>query len=330
MLYYRKVAAVLDNPYQVLGVPRDASQDEIKRAYRKLALEYHPDRNPGDDSAEEKFKQISEAYATLRDEDSRARFDRYGDAGTGSQGRPDFATVDWQQVFREADVHIDWSKRGGVPRTGNVVFDALFGAMTGMFRNAGLLPGEDRVVEASIPFVTARSGGRKFVRIPGPAMCPTCRGAGTHDGGVCPTCRGKGVLAHGTEVEVSIPAGVRDRQKLRLRGLGGPGSPPGDAIVTVAIDLPKGVELSGNDLYADVPITPLEATRGLKTRIAGMEIELEPHLADGEIRRIRGAGLGGGDLVATIRHDVWHGIVRAVRDWLAPIGSREAEVSSKP
>lgn len=316
------MTAVLDNPYDVLGVSRDATQDEIKRSYRKLALEYHPDRNPGDEAAEERFKQISEAYATLRDAESRARYDRYGDVR--GQGRPDFTTVDWQQVFREADVHIDWSKRGGVPKTGNVVFDALFGAMTGLFRNAGLLPGEDRTVETAIPFVVARSGGRKHVRIPGPAVCPTCRGLGTVDQTVCDTCRGKGALAHGAEVEVAVPAGIRDRQKLRLRGLGGPGSPPGDAIVTVTIDLPKGVQLVGNDLYADVPITPLEATRGVTTNIAGIEVGLEPDLHDGETRRIPGAGLSGGDLIATIRHDVWHGVLRAVRDWLRPVGSTGA------
>lgn len=313
------MTAVLDNPYQVLGVPRDADQEEIKRAYRKLALKYHPDRNPGDDAAEEKFKQISEAYATLRDEASRARFDRYGDRGAG--GRPDFTTVDWQQVFREADVHVDWSRHGSVPKTGNVVFDALFGAMTGLFRNAGLLPGEDRLVETSIPFVLARSGGTKQVRIPGPAVCPTCRGSGTDAGGTCATCRGKGALAHGAEVEVRVPAGVRDRQKLRLRGLGGPGAPPGDAIVTLAIDLPRGVELVGKDLYAEIPITPLEAARGVTTHVAGVRVELAPDLDDGETRRIAGAGLAEGDLIATIRHDVWRGVVRAVRDWLTPLAN---------
>lgn len=316
------MTAVLDNPYDVLGVARDASQEEIKRAYRKLALEYHPDRNPGDAAAEERFKTISEAYATLRDADARARYDRYGDRGSG--GRPDFSTVDWQQVFREADVHIDWSRRGGIPKTGNVMFDVLFGAMTGLFRNAGLLPGEDRGVEVAVPFVLARSGGRRHVRVPGPSVCPTCRGAGAVDGGVCDTCRGRGALAQGAEVEVTIPAGIRDRQKLRLRGLGGPGSPPGDAIVTVAIELPRGVQLVGKDLYADVPVTPREAARGVTTTIAGIEIALEPALTDGEIRRIAGAGLAGGDLIATIRLDVWQGLARAVRDWFRPVLSSGA------
>ena len=303
-------------------MPRDASQDDIKRAYRKLALEYHPDRNPGDEAAEERFKQISEAYATLRDAESRARYDRYGDRG--GRGRPDFTTVDWQQVFREADVHIDWSKRGGVPKTGNVVFDALFGAMTGMFRNAGLLPGEDRQAQVSVSFAKARTGGTERVRIPGPAVCPTCRGSGTADGGTCATCRGRGALAHGADVDVTIPAGIRDRQKLRLRGLGGPGAPPGDAIVSVAIDLPANVQLVGNDLYAEIPITPLEATRGVATQVAGIDVELTPDLSDGEVRRIPGLGLAGGDLIATIRHDVWQGLVRGVRDWFRPVSSSGA------
>ncbi len=308
----------LKNPYEVLGVPRDADADAIKRAYRKLAMEYHPDRNPGDEAAEERFKEISEAYATLRDPDTRARYDRYGDAapGRGPSGRPDFDTVDWQQVFREADIRIDWDARSGAPRTGNAVFDALFGAMTGMFRNAGLLPGEDRRVELSVPFDVARSGGEMRARIPGPSVCPACKGTRRQGMQPCGTCRGQGVLPRGSELLVNVPAGVRDGQKLRLRGLGGPGSPPGDALAVVHIELPARTHLVGNDLHADVHVTPLEAGRGVRTVVGGVEVDLEPDLRDGEQRRVPGGGLSGGDLVATIHHDVWRGLGRAVRDWL--------------
>ncbi|MEX2502677.1 MAG: DnaJ domain-containing protein, partial [Trueperaceae bacterium] len=131
-----------NDPYQVLGVPRDATADQIKTAYRRKALENHPDRNPGDADAEERFKRISEAYATLRDPDKRAWVDRGGHAS--GRPAPDFQQVDWHDLFREADVKVHFPE--GAPRTGNAVFDALFGAMTGMLRNQGMLPGEDREV----------------------------------------------------------------------------------------------------------------------------------------------------------------------------------------
>src|SRR5690554_2585712 len=100
------VAGVSNNPYEVLGVSRTATDEDIRSAYRRLAMQHHPDRNPGDAAAEERFKSVSEAYATLRDPDARARVDRYG----SSAPRPDFNTVDWQTVFREADVQVDWDR----------------------------------------------------------------------------------------------------------------------------------------------------------------------------------------------------------------------------
>ena len=113
----------LRNPYEVLGLSSSADAAEIKTAYRRLALQYHPDRNPGDKGAEERFKEISEAYATLRDPEARARYDRFGSTRPQAS-RPDFNTVDWQTIFQEADIDIDWSQRNAVPRTGNAVFDA--------------------------------------------------------------------------------------------------------------------------------------------------------------------------------------------------------------
>ena len=104
----------LRNPYEVLGLSATADAAEIKTAYRRLALQYHPDRNPGDKEAEERFKEISEAYATLRDPETRARFDRFGNTRPQAS-RPDFNTVDWQTIFQEADIKIDWSQRGAAP-----------------------------------------------------------------------------------------------------------------------------------------------------------------------------------------------------------------------
>jgi molecular chaperone DnaJ len=171
----------------VLGVPQTASVDEIKAAYRRLALKYHPDRNPGDRSAEARFKEISEAYATLRDPEARARFDRFC-SSRPEAARPDFSQVDWQTVFQEADIHINW--QAGAPRTGNAVFDALFGVVTGMMRGSGLLPGEDREVALELSLDEARLGALRRIRLPGPSVCAQCRGSGAS----CSRCGGRGVV----------------------------------------------------------------------------------------------------------------------------------------
>jgi molecular chaperone DnaJ len=320
-----------NNPYQVLGVERSAGQDEVKAAYRKLALRYHPDRNPGDSQAEERFKEVSEAYATLRDPETRARFDRYGNAG----GRPDFQTVDWQSVFREADIHVDWDLHKGVPKTGNAVFDMFASAVTGMMRNSGLLPGEHRELSVDVPVRLARAGGPLRVRVFGPSICPTCRGSGRQPatdgggghgrvvqgnvvqggGGPCPACGGRGLLRGGSTVDVQVPPGVRSGTRLRLRGLGGPGTPPGDVLVTMRVALPEGVRQRGDELYADIHVTPLESSRGTTTSVAGATVRVPPGTVDGANLRIRNGGLGG-DLVVTVRHDLWRGLRRMANDWL--------------
>lgn len=299
------------DPYELLGVGRDASADEIKAAYRKLALRYHPDRNPGDADAEERFKAISEAYATLRDPDKRAWVDRGGAAAGGP--RPDFSGVDWQTIFEEADVRVDFGQ--GTPRTGNAVFDALFGVMTGMLRQQGVLPGEDRSATLSIDLEAARTGGSARVRVPGPSVCASCRGSRLGDDGrPCPACQGRGVRARGDVVEVSVPRGVRDGSKLRLRGLGGPGRPPGDAIVTLHVQLPDGVTRVGDELHAELSVTPLEAQRGTRTTVHGMPVTVPAGTGDGAVLRVAEGGLAGADLRVTVRHRVWRGLARWARD----------------
>jgi len=295
------------DPYGLLGISRQAGPDEIKAAYRRMAMQYHPDRNPGDKAAEERFKAISEAYATLRDPELRARYDRYGD----SPARPDFSRVDWQTVFQEADIRIDLSKMG-MPRTGNIVFDALFGVMAAAWRRSGLLPGEDRAVSLEVGPEEARAGAMHRIHLPGPSVCPQCQGATP----ACPVCGGQGVVRSGAAVEVKIPRGVRPGAKLRLRGLGGPGSPPGDAFVTVQVRLPAGVLFDGQDLVTELPITVLEAARGTESRVLGLSVKIPARAKDGQVIRIPGGGLAGGDLLIKLKVAVWQGLWRKLRDAL--------------
>lgn len=318
------------DPYQVLGVPRDADADAIRRAYRERALRDHPDRNPGDAAAEERFKDASEAYATLRDPDARRRYDAFvaaggmaGQAGRGAAPRPDFATVDWRSVFQEADVPLDWSRYGAggaVPTTGHVVFDMLFRGVTRAFRQAGLLPGEDRRVPLRLDLPAARRGGQRRVHVPGPVVCPDCRG----QGGACATCGGTGVLRHGLDVDVRVPAGVRPGQRLRLQRLGGPGRPPGDAFVEIDVVLPHGVRRDGRDLVAEAYVTPLEAARGTVLHVAGTPVRVAAGARDGQQLRVAGAGLGGGDLRLTLREDVWRGLARTVAEGAATLWNEMA------
>jgi DnaJ-class molecular chaperone len=305
------VTAPRRDPYEVLGVPRDADLDAIRRAYRERALRDHPDRNPGDAAAAERFKSASEAYATLRDPDARRRYDAVGPSG-GRGARPDFSTVDWRTVFQEADVQVDWSRyagQGGIPTTGHVVFDMLFRGVARAFRQAGLLPGEERLVHTRIDLASARAGGTARVRLPGPTTCPRCRGAAT-SGLLCTECQGAGVARNGVEVDVTLPKGVRSGQKLRLAGMGGPGRPPGDALVEIEVVLPAGVTLRGRDLDAEVVITPLEARQGVRLEVAGQLVTIAAGVEDGAHLRVAGGGLGGGELRLWVRVDTWRGLGR--------------------
>jgi DnaJ-class molecular chaperone len=303
---------VLNNPYDVLGLTPDASEEEVKAAYRRLALKDHPDRNPGDAVAEERFKRATEAYSVLRDPDRRARFDRYG----AEPERPAASGVDWQTVFQEAmrGQGVEGFDPRAAPRTGNPLFDTLFGAVTGMIRQAGLLPGEHRELTAELPVTLLRGGGSVRVHVPGPSVCAHCHGDRTIDGAACPTCGGSGVRARGGLVEVAVPAGVRPGARLRLPGLGGPGQPPGDVFVTLGVALPEGVRLEGNDLHTDLFLTPLEAANGTMVDVIGVGLEVPAGSRDGASIRIGGAGLGGGDMIVTLKQDVWRGLWRGVRD----------------
>ncbi len=340
-MYHRLVTAAKRDPYEVLGVPRDADLEAIKRAYRQQAMRYHPDRNPGDAAAEERFKELSEAYALLRDPESRARYDRHGHAPAGGFATPAYTAEQWREMFREAEVPIDWSRVTTFGTTGNALFEALFGMVAGMLRGSGLLPGETREVGLRLSLGEAVLGGTRRVSVPGPSTCAICRGTGRvalgaaaegaaarvgpfevpAPSGVCPACGGRGVRRGTALVDVTVPKGTTSSTKLRLRGLGGPGSPPGDLLVDVQVALPPTAVVRGRDVHDRLPLLPWQAAAGARVDYEGVPVDVPPGTRDGQTLVVRGAGMGGGDLRLEARVDLVGGALRAARGWLRKLAS---------
>lgn len=288
----------MTNPYEVLGVARDAELDSIKKAYRKKALENHPDRNPNDPAAEARFKEASEAYAILRDSEQRARFDRYGAAATppgfpthpaaggytGGYVRPDFNNANWEDIFREAGVNVQW--QSGSVRTGNFAFDALFNVMNQAMRNSGILPGEDYAVTLVISLKEAKQGVIRRVR----------------------------AVAGGNDLEVKIPAGIQPDQKLRLKGQGGIGNPRGDLYIEPQISVPSGYRLEADGtVHADIFLTPNEARAGISLKLLGDIVKLPKNIEDGQKHSVVAGGLSA-DLHLIFKVNMLRGLWRKTKE----------------
>ncbi len=313
------------DPYKVLGVDKKASQDEIKKAYRKLARQYHPDHNPGDTSAEERFKEIQGAYDTLGDPDKRKQFDQgggvFGGFGGGGAGAGGFDPGAFRQNF------------GGF---GDILSD-LFGGAGGGGGRPQPQRGRDLETEVRLTFQQAMEGGQVPITVPVNSSCKTCHGTGARPGtspSVCPRCQGRGVVSEGggnlfsisqpcpqcggtgTEIKdpcptchgsgqtrenkryrVNIPAGVRDGSRVRLPGKGEPGlrgGPPGDLYVVTRVTDSPVFKRKGDNLEVEVPVTVVEAIRGadieVPTLTGSKKIRVAPGTQHGTIQRLRGEG----------------------------------------
>ncbi|MEM3012688.1 MAG: molecular chaperone DnaJ [Candidatus Hadarchaeales archaeon] len=319
--------------YEILGVSRNASKEEIKRAYRELAMKYHPDRNKSPD-AEEKFKEISEAYAVLSDDEKRAEYDRWGHAGfTGRYSAEDLLRgfdFDLLRGFGFADL--------------DRIFDIFFGRERG--------GGRDLVGELELDLEEVASGGEKEVEVERVEDCPSCSGSGAAPGGMrtcgtcggsgwreftrslggfftsvrtscsecggsgrvvvkpCQECRGSGRAVRKRKVRVRIPPGVEEGSVLRVRGEGKRGrGHPGDLYLTVRIRKHPLFERVGNDLLCDLPLTLPQAALGSTVEVPTLRgkttLKVPPGTQDGHVFRIRGEGMprpegGRGDLHARV------------------------------
>jgi molecular chaperone DnaJ len=349
--------------YEVLEVSRTATDQDLKSAYRKLALKYHPDRNQGDKKAEESFKEAAEAYGVLSDSDKRSRYDRFGHAGVGNGA----------QGF-------DPSQFTG--------FEDLFGGLGDIFgfgggsRRAGPQRGADLRYDLEIKFEQAAKGLETHIQIPRnetcetchgngaapgttPTSCPQCRGTGQlrYQQGFftvartcgqcrgagkvisrpCPTCRGNGAVEKTRKLTVKIPAGIATGQRLRLSGegeAGALGGPPGDLYVVIFVRDHEFFRRDGNDLHCTVPLPFTTLALGGEVSVPGVEgehtVKVPESTQTGSTFRLRGKGLpdvsgrGHGDLLVTVQAMTPKKLTREQKKLLEQLAATLPEHKVKP
>jgi DnaJ-class molecular chaperone len=305
------MAAEIKDYYQTLGVQRGASEDEIKKAYRKLARKFHPDLNPGDKTAEEQFKQVQAAYDVLSNPEDRKLYDQYGENWRAVKAGGGPPPPGWEGAQRSQsgggpgaggfDFNFDYSGDFGGFRGGGGegfdIFEEIF-SRAGRGRTARRARGRDIEAELELSLEEAHRGGRRTLQMQTSEVCPTCNGTGIKDGKTCETCGGAGEVLRPKTIEVNIPAGVRDGSTIRLAGQGGAGSDGsehGDLYLHIRLRPHPLFRVNDDDLEVELPIAPWEAALGAKVEaptIDGkVEVTVPPGTNTGQRLRLRGQGL---------------------------------------
>lgn len=320
--------------YEVLGVQKNASKDDIKKAYRKLAIQYHPDKNPGNREAEEKFKEATEAYEVLADDQKKAAYDQFGFAGVEGMGG---GQQDYSQVFRGfEDIFGDFSNLSDI-------FGGFFGGGRS-FRGGGqggVRQGTNLRYDIEIPFKDAVFGTKVEIQYSRSESCPACKGSGADNGSgrkTCPTCQGSGQVRHsqgffsvastchacggegyiierpcrecggsGTQkkrqkIMVTIPAGVENGRRVVIprQGDAGPnGGPAGDLYVFIRIKAHEYFERQDLDLYCATPISVSQAALGADIHVSTLDgktikVKVPAGIQSGKMLRIRDEGVPSG------------------------------------
>lgn len=302
--------------YEILGVKRDAPQEEIKKAYRKLARKYHPDLNPGDKSAEHKFKELNEAYGVVGDPKKRAEYDQFGRSPyEGGPGFESFRTYDFGDTFDFGlgDIFSDVFGRRGRPETlrgPDIVigielsleeaFSGVAKTITFNKESSCLACGGTGAESSVVCDVCKGTGSTKiskgFFRMSQP--CQSCGGRGRRMVKVCRACSGKGKILKTETVKAKIPVGVDTGSRVRLRGLGGAGErggPAGDLHIEILVKPHRLFKRKGDDLYLDLPVTFAEAIVGAKIEVPTIDglavMTLPPGTQGGQRFKLSGKGM---------------------------------------
>ena len=303
--------------YEVLGVSKSASADEIKKAYRKLAIKYHPDKNPGDKEAEEKFKEAAEAYEVLSDENKKARYDQFGHAGMGGSAGGGYGGMNMEDIFSQ--------------------FGDIFGSGFGGFGGFGggrpqQVRGSNLRVRIKLTLEEIFNGAQKTLKVKRMKLaegvtsktCPTCNGRGVQmkvmntvfgqmqTQATCDRCQGlgkvadkipagadaQGLIRTEEEVSIKIPAGARDGIQLSVRGKGNDapfGGVPGDLLVVIEEEEDKNIKREGDNLHQDLYISFAEAALGCSKEIpmvsGKVKVKIDAGTQSGKILRLAGKGL---------------------------------------
>ncbi|MGB6873605.1 MAG: J domain-containing protein [Dehalococcoidia bacterium] len=276
--------------YQILGVSRNASEKEIKQAYRRLARKHHPDLNPGDKSAEAKFKEINAAYEVLSSPEKRKKYDQFGEQWEYAE---QFAKSGGQERVR-------WDfGRGGTTFEYGDIFSSLFGdSGTGSRMRRGPRRGQDIESPIEVTLEEAYHGSTRVMQLQTEEPCTACGGTGRVGNRVCTICNGAGGKVIPKRLEVKIPAGVRDGSRIRIAREGGPGRAGGNKgdIYLVAKVLPhKLFERKGDDLYTEVSVPLATAILGGEVRLptlnGNLSLKIPPETQNGRVFRMAGKGM---------------------------------------
>jgi DnaJ-class molecular chaperone len=308
--------------YATLGVQKNATDKEIKQAYRRAARKYHPDVNPGDKAAEERFKAINEAYEVLSDPEKRKKYDLYGEnwehadqfahaqqswrSGTGFGGTKDFAR----------DFGYDFGGTTSASRDFGDLFDSILrGSGFGRTRvRKHPQKGQDIDHPVEISLEEAYSGTTRLLQMETQEVCPTCGGTGRNSSRICATCAGLGSISKPRRLEVKIPPGVKDGSRVRIAGEGGSGidgGPKGDLYLVIAVKPHPIFERRGDDLHVEIPVELVKAVLGgeveVPTLAGKVMLRVPPETQNGRVFRLAGKGMprlgsaGHGELFAKVR-----------------------------
>lgn len=282
--------------YQLLGVARGATPEEIKKAYRKLARKHHPDVNPGNTEAEARFKQIQEAYSVLSDTTKREQYDRFGSVDPNEAG---FDPFGGGRGPGGGGVHVEFGDLGGIGGFQDLgdIFGNIFGGGAGRRRPAGPAKGEDLLLQVDVSFSEAMRGASVTLPVQRKVACSQCVGSGIQGSSRCPSCRGSGTVVSTERLKVRIPEGISDGRRIRVAGKGAEGArggPAGDLFVRVAVREHSVFKRDGDNIQTTVPITFPEAYRGAEVVVGTIHGPVRAKVPagtnSGRTFRLRGKG----------------------------------------